>query len=84
MHAAGVEFDDAFLVGQAAEADAVVFGIVLAAEADEVRGFERVGAVGEHLPGFLHGVVAGDTGDNDGLRGRLELFDGFGGLGLSI
>ena len=42
VHAAGVEFDDAFFVGQAAEADAVVFGIVLAAEADVVDSVQGV------------------------------------------
>ena len=75
MHAAGVEFDDALFVGQATEADAVVLRIVFAAEADVVDGVERVGSVQQHFVGLLDGVVAGDAGDDDGLGGRLELFD---------
>ncbi len=85
VHAAGVEFDDAFFVGQASEADAVVFGVVLAAEADVVRGFKRVtAAVEQHLVGLLHGVIAGGAGDDDRFRGRLKLLDGFNGLGGSF
>ena len=80
VHAAGVELDDAFFIGKAAEADAVVFGIVFAAEADVVDGVESVLAIEEHLVGLLDGVVAGDAGDDDGIRGGLELFDGIGGL----
>ena len=78
MHAAGVKFDDAFFVGKSAEADAVVAGVVLAADADVVRRLERVGAVEEHLVGLLDRLVAGDAGNDDRFRRRLHLLDLFG------
>ncbi len=80
MHAAGVELDDAFFVGKAAEAYRVVLWIVFAAEADVVDGVEGVLAIKEHLVGLLDGVVAGNAGDDDGFSRRLEGFDGVGGL----
>src|SRR5271167_1112231 len=84
MHAAGVEFDDALFVGKSAEADAVVFGIVLTADADVVRSLECVGAVEEHLVCLLDRLVAGDAGDDDGFRRRLELLDRFGGVSVRV
>ena len=84
MHAAGIEFDDAFFVGQAAEADGMIFRIVLAAETNVVNGFEGVSAIEEHVVGLLDGGVAGFAGDDDGLGRRLELLDGVGSLGEGV
>ena len=44
MHAAGVEFDHAFFVGQAAEADRIVVGIILRAHDYADCGIERIAA----------------------------------------
>ena len=71
VHDGGVELDDAVFVGETAEADAVVGGIVLAALADVERGFEGVGALGEEGVGLGYGVVAGLAGDDDGFPGGL-------------
>ena len=84
MHAAGIELDDSFFVGKAAEAYGVIFGIVFAADADVVDGVEGVLAIQEHLVRLLDGVVAGDAGDDDGFCGRLKRLDGVGGLGESV
>jgi hypothetical protein len=84
VHAAGIEFDDALFIGQSAEAYAVILRIVLAADADVMRGFERVNTIEEHLVCLLDRLVAGDAGDNDRLRRRLELLDRFGCLGLDV
>ncbi len=85
VHDAGVEFDDAVFVGEAAVADAVVVGVVFAGLADVERGFEGVGAVLEEGVGFGDGVVAGLAGDDDGaLGGGVDyglVVSGFGGLG---
>ncbi len=54
VHAAGVELDDAFFIGQAAVADGVVAGVIFAAEADVVDGVEGIGAV-EQASGGLPG-----------------------------
>ena len=44
VHAAGIEFDHAFFVRQAAQADAVVVGIVLRPGDDQDRGIQCVAA----------------------------------------
>jgi hypothetical protein len=84
VHAAGVKLDDAFFIGQAAEADGVILWIVFAADADVVDGVEGVLTIEKHLVCLLDGVVAGDAGDDDGFLGRLELLDGVGGLRESV
>jgi len=45
VHAAGVELDDAFFIGKAAKAHAVVFGVVFPAEADVMDSVESVLAI---------------------------------------
>ncbi len=57
VHAARVELHDAFGVGQAAVADAGVFGIELAQVDAGDDGVEHVGALRDHLERLLH---AGD------------------------
>ena len=66
MHAAGVELDDAFLVGQAAEAHAVVVGVVFRAGDDGDGGFQRVGARGEQGVGAVQIGEAVIGADDDG------------------
>ncbi len=69
VHAAGIEFDDTFLVGQATEADAGVVGIILGTFDDADGRVERVAAgleVGEGIVEIVEAVVGGDE---DGTLG---------------
>ena len=63
MHAAGIEFDHAFFVGNSAEADAGVVGIVLRSLDHFERGVERVAAAfqeGESVVEIVEAVVGAD------------------------
>ena len=49
MHAAGIEFDDALLVGQPAESDTVVVGIVFRPADHRMRAIERIAPLAQDL-----------------------------------
>ena len=66
VHAAGIEFDDAFFVGQAAKADGIVVGIVLRALHHADRGIERVAAALQERVGFFDIGVTVVRADDDG------------------
>jgi hypothetical protein len=70
VHAAGVEFDHAFFIGQASEADAVIFGIVFGAFDDAERGVQRVTSVLEEGEGIVEVVEAVVSADHDGALVR--------------
>ena len=60
-----VEFDHAFFVGQAAETDRIVFGIVLRSLHHANAGFERVStAFKESVRGFDVGIAVVGTYDD--------------------
>src|SRR6185369_15902308 len=65
MHAASIEFDHAFLVGKAAKADTIVFGIVFGATHYTQGRIERVGAALEHGERFIKVVVAVSCAKDD-------------------
>jgi hypothetical protein len=77
VHARGVEFDDAFFVGQASEADGVVVGIVFGAADDAQGGVESVGSGAQHGVAFIEIIVAIVGRDDDGTLTR-------GGLGVGV
>ncbi len=58
VHAAGIEFDYAFFVGQAAESDAVLVGIVFRAFHHFQGGVERVAAILEECEGIVEIFIA--------------------------
>ena len=82
VHAAGVEFDDAFFVGQASEADAGVVGIVFGTFDYAEGGVEGVASVVEEGVGVVEVVEAVVGGDHDRclVRGWPELA----GLGMLL
>ncbi len=69
MHAAGIQFDYAFLVGQTAQPDRIVVGIVLRALHHSDPGFERVAAAFEEGVCGLDVIVAVIGADNDRALG---------------
>ena len=71
MHAAGVEFDDAFFVGQAAESDRVVVGIVFRALHHADAGLERVAATFQERIGRFDVGISVVGADDDGALGRI-------------
>ena len=65
MHAAGVQFDHAFFVRQAAQTDRVIVGIVLRALHHANAGFERVStAFKESVGSFDVGIAVVGTYDD--------------------
>ena len=60
-----VELDDAVLVGQAADADAVVLGVVLHHRHAGDGGVDRPPALGHALEGDLDRLEAVEAGDGD-------------------
>ncbi len=75
MHNAGVEFDFAFFVGQAAVADGVVVGIVFDHGDGGNDGIKRVATFFENVHAAAKRVHSVGAGDNDralALRGRRD------------
>jgi hypothetical protein len=58
VHAAGIEFDDAFFVGKPAEADAGVIGIVLGSLDQAECGIQRASAAREEVVSVIDVVEA--------------------------
>jgi hypothetical protein len=71
VHAAGIELDHTFFVGQAAEADAIVFGIVFRTFDYAQRGVERIAAALERSECVFEIGVAVVGADDDGSRARV-------------
>src|SRR4051812_28872614 len=70
VHAAGVEFNHPFFVGQTAEADTIVVRIIFRTSHHPHRGIESIGAAAEHTEGFLDiRESVGRRDDNGALAG---------------
>src|SRR5712692_9674612 len=67
MHAAGVELDYAFFIGQPAQADAVIIGIVLRSADNRDGGIERLGARAQALVAGVIVVQSVAGADDDVL-----------------
>ncbi len=75
MHTAGIEFDDAFLVGQATEPDAGVVGIIFRPFHHAESRVQRVAAAGQEGVSVIEIVVAVVRANHDGtLAGRRVWF----------
>jgi hypothetical protein len=68
VHAAGIELDDAFLVGKATESHAVVIGIVLGALDHADRRIERVTTGLQEAVGGVEVFESVARGNDDGPR----------------
>ena len=73
VHAAGVEFDHAFFVGDSAEADGVVIWIIFRTLHDTQRGIERVAAAFQEGECVFEIGVAVVGADDDGALVRSGL-----------
>src|SRR5258706_2666379 len=72
VHATGIQFDDAFFVGQAAETDAVVVGIVFWPADYEHGGIESVAPLAEDFEALVDVVETIAGGDDDWARNTLR------------
>ena len=76
MHDAGVEFDFALFIGQAAVPDGIVVGIIFDDRDDRHDGVERVPVFLENVHALVEGVDAIGAGDNEwalALGGKGEV-----------
>jgi hypothetical protein len=73
VHAAGIEFDYAFFVGNSAEANAGVVRIVFRALDDAKRGVERVAAGLEESEGVFKVCISVISTDDNGALVRSGL-----------
>src|SRR5437660_8698121 len=76
MHAAGVEFDHAFFIGKAAEADRIVIRIVFRTLYNAQGGVERVATVFQENKGVVEVIDAVVGADNDRALGGARWFGG--------
>ena len=67
MHDGRIQFDDAVFVGQPAEADAVIIGIVFNQANPGDNGLECVRALLDEFHRFGGGLQAVGTGDDNGF-----------------
>ena len=81
MHAAGVEFDDSFLVGQSTEANGIIVGIIFRTFYHAQSCVQRVTPAFQEGEGIIKIIAAIIGADDDGA---LACSKGIGGRGASV
>src|ERR1700681_1544432 len=80
MHAAGVEFNDAFFVGKAAQSDGIVIRVIFRALDYAEGSVERVATVFQESEGVVEVIDAVVGADDDRPLGAAGWFDGAGSI----